>query len=185
MKFKMRNSKFKTPLSFLICLSVAFSFSACGEKPLMGVAVAMNISTDIKRELRAKGFLSAADDRAASAAMLEITQATLFVTDAAECFEKFTPEIKAELLNKLDYALVYSEALKNSSFAKSNSRWSKTIKAIHIGLKGLHFYLSLLPARDVLNNSEAGKIKNLREWCKRASVKLHQAQRKLFEDLNQ
>lgn len=158
---------------------------ACGEKPILAAAIAVNNGVDVKRELVSGGFISPEDGRKASEVFLKIADSLLFVTNETECFESFTPELKERLLNKLNDALTLANSLTEVSIndSKKKQRWSLVVKGMKTSISALKLTVWLIPARDPLNAKEKKQLEDARDICRRAGLKLREARTKLLEDL--
>jgi hypothetical protein len=193
-------------LAMLMILPTIILTSACGEQAAKRTAQGMvvaSVSLDegitIKRELRAEGELSKEDEHSITQTMLDANSGLLQITDTAECFERYTSDVRGTLINSASDVINSLDNLNRDGVLHIKSkdaqaRFRRWLLGARLTANGIRAALEALPAQTApaegqpapqLTRQQQVAVDAVRELCRQASKHLHDNDTKLREDLAQ
>jgi hypothetical protein len=191
-------------LAMLMILPTIILTSACGEaaakrtaQSMVVAAVSLDEGIIIKRELRANGELSKEAETTITHTMLDADHGLLQITDTAECFERYTADVRTTLINASGDVINSLDNLNRDGIlhiksAEGQRRFRNWLLGARLTVTGIRAALEAMPAQvpsaegqptPQLTRQQQAAIEAIRELCRRASLRLHENETKLLDDL--
>ncbi len=184
-----------TSLLPLIILTACLLLMACGAaKGLLAVAVGVDETVTVKRELAAQGEMSRESELAFTKSLLDGDRAMIQVTETAECFEAFTADAKTAITTGLDQTIRGLEDLQAQGILRIKSergrkRFAQVITGARLSASGIRTALEFIPVAEPgapppeLNDKQRRDLEAFRATCRRAAEIFRRSEKRLEEDL--